>query len=88
MLPSIAAAAIMHAFVEYCGGGGGGRGGAWGGSADFMALAAPYVFAFHMAMGVRLVWLALLWFGIGWSGGRGPSGPGPGNNGKGKWTRK
>ena len=51
-------------------------------------MAAPYVFAFHMAMGVRLVWLALSQFGIRWSSSGGPLGPGPGNDGKGKWTRK
>ena len=68
---------------------GAGVGGACGGgSADFVASAAPYVFAFHMAMGVRLVWLALLRFGVGWRGSGGPLGPGPGNDGKGKWTRK
>ena len=50
-LPPVATAAIAHAFKEYCGGGG-------GGSADFAVLAAPYVFAFHLAMGVRLVGLA------------------------------
>ena len=62
-LPPIAMAAIVHAFKEYCGGGG-------GGSADFAALAAPYVFAFLLAMGVRLVGLAPLRFGArgGWQG--------------------
>ena len=64
--------------------GAGAGGGAWGGSADFVAWAAPYVFAFHMVMGVRLVGSALFWFGIGLSGGGGPLGPGPGNNGEGK----
>ena len=85
-LSPIAAVAIVHTFEEYCGGGGGE--GAWGGSADFKASAPPYVFAFHMAMGVRLVWLALLRFGVGWRGSGGPLWPGPGNDGKGKWTRK
>jgi hypothetical protein len=47
-LPPVTTAAIVHAFKEYCGGGG-------GGSVDFAALAAQYVFAFHLAMGVRLV---------------------------------
>ena len=45
MLPPFATAAIAHTFEEYCGRGG-------GGSADFAASAAPYVFAFHLAMGV------------------------------------
>ena len=45
--------------------GAGAGGGAWGGSADFVALTALYVFAFHMAMGVQLVGSVLLWFGIG-----------------------
>ena len=88
MLPPVAAAAITHAFVEYYGGEGRGGGGAWGGSADFVALTALYVFAFHMAMGVRLLWLALLRFNVGWSGSGGPLRLGPGNNGDGKWRRK
>ena len=66
----------------------GARGGTWGGSADFVALTALYVFAFHMAMGVRLLWLALLRFNVGWSGSGGPLRLGPGNNGDGKWRRK
>ena len=60
-LTPVAMAAIAHAFEEYCGGRG-------GGSADFAASAAPYVFAFHLVMGVRLVGLVLSWFGAG--GGR------------------
>ena len=75
-LPPVATATIVHAFEEYCGGGG-------GGSADFVLLAAPYVFAFHMAMGVRLVGLAPLRFGAGGDGRGGPSELGPGNVGKG-----
>ena len=51
-LPPVAVAVIVHTFEEHCEGRGGG--GAWGGSADFAALAAPYVFAFHLAIGVRL----------------------------------
>ena len=82
----IAAVAIVHTFEEYCGGGGGE--GAWGGSADFKASAPPYVFAFHMAMGVRLVGSAPSWFGAGGSSGGFPSGLGPGNDGEGKWTRQ
>jgi hypothetical protein len=57
----------------------------WGGSADFAASAAPYVFAFHLAMGVRLVGSAPSRFGAGGGGGGGPSEPGPGNDGEGKW---
>ena len=67
---AIAMAAIMHAFEEYCGGGG-------GGSADFVALEAPYVFAFHLAMGVRLVGSVPSRFGAGGGGRGGPSGSGP-----------
>ena len=74
-MSSIAAAAIVHAFKEYCGGGG-------GGSADFVASAAPYVFAFYLAMGVRLVGSAMPRFGARGGGRGGPSGSGPGNNGK------
>ena len=74
-LPPVATAAIAHAFKEYCGGGG-------GGSADFVASAAPYVFAFYLAMGVRLVGLAMPRFGARGGGRGGPSGSGPGNNGK------
>ena len=62
---AVATVAIAHAFEEYCGGGG-------GGSADYVASAAPYVFAFHLAMGVRLVELVLSWFGAG-GGGQGGS---------------
>ena len=50
MLPPVAAVAIGHTFEKYCGGGG--SGGTWGGSTDFAALAVPYIFAFHLAMGV------------------------------------
>ena len=57
----VALAAIAHAFEEYCEG----RGGE---SADFAASAASYVFALHLAMGVRLVGSVLSWFGAG--GGR------------------
>ena len=39
-----------------------------------MALAAPHVFAFHLAMGVRLVGLAQSQFGARGGGGGGPSG--------------
>ena len=75
-LPPVMTAAIAHVFEEYCGSGG-------GGSADFAAMAAPYVFAFHLEMGVRLVGLAPSRFGAGGGGGGGPSGSGLGNNGKG-----
>jgi hypothetical protein len=54
-----------------------------GGSVDFAASAAPYVFAFHLAMGVQLVRLVLSWFGAGGGGQGGPSGLRPGNNNKG-----
>ena len=43
-----------------------------GGSADFVALAALYVFASHLAMGVRLAGSVLLRFGAG-GGGQGGS---------------
>ena len=50
-------------------------GGAWGGSADFTASTPPYVFAFHMAIGVRLVGSAPSRFGAGGGGaGGGPRG--------------
>ena len=62
-------------FEENCGGGG-------GGSANFAASAVPYVFAFHLAMGVQLVGLVLLRFGARGRGLGGPSGLGPGNDGK------
>ncbi len=56
----------------------------WGwGDVDFAALVAPYVFAFHLVMWVRLVGLALLRFGAGGCNRGGPLGLGPGNNGKG-----
>ncbi len=48
-LPPITVTAIAHTIEEHCGGGGGR--GAWGGSADFAASAAPYVFPFHLAPG-------------------------------------
>ena len=67
-LSPIAAVAIAHPFEEYCSGGG--REGAWGGGADFTALVPPYIFAFHMARGVRLgglvriaVWRQGEWYG-------------------------
>ena len=60
MLPTVATAVIAHAFKEYCGGRGVG-----GGSADFVALAALYVFASHLALGVRLAGSVLLRFGAG-----------------------
>ncbi len=68
----------MYVFKEYCGGGGGG-----GGSADFAASAVPYVFTFHLAMGVRLFGLVLSLFGARGGGQGGPVGLGPGNVGKG-----
>ncbi len=71
MLPPITMAAIAHAFEQYCGGGG-------GGGTDFASSAAPYVFTFHLVMGVRLVWSAPSRFGA-WGGGEGgPLGLGPG----------
>ena len=68
-LPPVATAAIAHAFKEYCGDGG-------GGSADFAASAAPYVFASHLVMGVQLAGSAPSRFGAGGDGGGGPSGLG------------
>ena len=65
MLPPVLMAAIAHAFEEYCRGGG-------GGSVDFAALVAPYVFDFHLAMGVRLVGMAPSRFGAWGGGGGGP----------------
>ena len=73
---AVATAAIAHTFEEYCGGGG-------GGSADFAASAVLYVFAFHLAMGVRLVGPVLSWFGVGGAARGGPLGLGPGNEGEG-----
>ena len=70
-LPPAATAAIAHTFKEYCGGGG-------GGSADVVALAAPYVFAFHLAMGVWLVGSAPWRFGTGRAVGEVPWGWGRG----------
>ena len=50
----------------------------------FPALAAPYIFAFHLTMGVRLGGLVLLPFGAGGGAARGgPLGSGSGINGKG-----
>ena len=68
-LPPVVMAAIVHAFKEYYGGGD-------GESADFAASAAPYVFAFHMAMGVRLAGSAPLRFGTGGAAGKVPWGRG------------
>ena len=75
-LPPVAVVAITHAFEEDC------RGGV-GRSVDFAALAAPYVFTSHLAMGVRLVGLVPSRFGTGGGGRGGPSESGPGNDGKG-----
>jgi hypothetical protein len=66
----------MHGFKEYCGGGG-------GGSVDFAASAVRYIFAFHLAMGVRLVGSVLSRLGAGGGSQGGTSGSGPGNNGEG-----
>ena len=74
----------MHTFAEYCKFKGGG--GAQGGSADFAASAAPYVLAFHLAMGVRLVGPALSRFGARGGGRRqgGSLGAGSGEQCQGK----
>ena len=63
-LSHVAMAAIAHVFKEYCGSGG-------EESTDFVTMAAPYVFDFHLAMGVQLVGLAPSRFGAwgGWRGG-------------------
>jgi hypothetical protein len=75
-LPPVATAGMAPGFEKS------GRGGG-GGNVDLAASAVPYVFAFHLAMGVRLVGLVLSRFGAGGGGRGGPSGWGPGNNGKG-----
>ena len=80
---AIAMAAIAYTFKEYCRGGG-------GGSADFAASAAPYIFAFHLAMGVRLVGSVLLRFSAGGGGQGGSLGVGARERWRGKqqWRRR
>ncbi len=74
---AVATVVITHAFEENCGGKG-------GRSVDFAALAAPSFFAFHLAMGVRLVGSVLSQFG---SGGGGQGGT-PQSRGQGTMARE